>query len=95
MTQTYCHAFPLKRLVTLQHTIAASCGLMKPLCVVRAGDERYGNNRYCRRCGRGTLYSTLYSQDARLGWGSYLLDLRRRLKNQNKRLSKGKVGMKN
>ena len=67
---------------------------MKPLCVVRVGDERYGNNRYCRRCSRDILYNTLYGQDTHLAQGSYLLNLRRRLKNQNKRLSKGKFGMK-
>ena len=50
-------------------------GLMKPLCVVRVGDERYGNNRYCRRCPRGILYSTLYSRDTCPAQWSCLLNL--------------------
>src|SRR5665647_3537324 len=34
VTRTHCHTFPRKRFVTLSHTIAASRGLMKLLCVV-------------------------------------------------------------
>jgi hypothetical protein len=45
VTRTHCHTFPRKRFVTLSHTIAASRGLMKLLCVVWIGDERYGNER--------------------------------------------------